>query len=99
WSAEAHDDALDLVLAPCREERRALHRADARADADFLQVVADRLGQREEGRKRREIARVESGGISGLGEQLLRAGRVVRRRVVGLRAPEKPRPEPPGGRA
>jgi hypothetical protein len=30
-SPETHDDALYLVLAPGREERRALHRPDARA--------------------------------------------------------------------
>src|SRR5207247_11467477 len=63
----------------------------------FLQVVADGLGQREERRKRREVAGVEARRIPRLREELLRAGRIVRRRVVGPRELEHARDEPAGG--
>src|SRR5437016_10088870 len=51
------------------EERRALHRAQARLDADRLEIVAERFGQREERRERRQVSRVEARGIPGLGQE------------------------------
>ena len=94
--AEAHDDALDLVLAPRREKCSALHRAYARADAGLLQIVADGFGEREVRRERREVAGVEARRISRLGEQLLGPSRVIGGRLERFRELQHARHKPAG---
>ena len=75
------DEAVQLLLAPRRQEGGALHRADVRADADRLQHARDGFGQGRVGRQRRQIARVEAVGIARLHHELLGALGIVRGRL------------------
>ena len=79
----AEDDAPQLLLAPGREEGRALHRPDPGPDPDGAQIGGHRFRHREVGRVRREVTAVEAVRIAGLGEQLLGPLRVVGVRVDG----------------
>src|SRR5439155_23339376 len=77
----ADEEVADLLLAPRRQQRRALHRADAELDADSGEIVHDRLTHPGVGRERREVTTVEAVGMAGLGQQRLGATRIVRRWV------------------
>src|SRR3989442_4913045 len=74
----AEDQALELLVAPRREEGGPLHRADLRPDPDRRQVAADRLAHGVVGRVDREVAGVESARIAGLGQELTGPPGVVR---------------------
>src|SRR5207237_6607375 len=78
-STEHH--TLELALAPAREERRALHRADARLDPDRRQVAGDRLAYGVVWRRDGEVPAVKAARMAGLGQQPPRLRRVVR---IGL---------------
>ena len=56
----AEDHALELALAPGREEGGALHGADLHADAHRGQVARDGLAGALVGRRDREVAPVEA---------------------------------------
>ena len=88
---DVHDDPAQLLLAPRREECRALHRAHPGLDADGLQITDDGLAHRVVGREGIEVARVEAVRIAGLGEQLLGVRGVVGGRLHGDRELEDAR--------
>ena len=67
----AHEEPLELLLPPCGQKRRTLHRPHARPDAHRVQVVRDGLTHGVVRGKRRELARVEAARVSGLGEERL----------------------------
>src|SRR2546422_1051579 len=89
-AGDADDHVLELLLAPRRGHRRALHGPEARPDADGLEVGGQRLAHREVGRPRVEVAGVEAARIAGLGEELLGLLRVVGGRFEGARELEDP---------
>src|SRR5262245_65691351 len=85
-AAAALDDVPELLLAVGAEERRALERAQLRADADGLQVVLHGLREIRIRHVARVVTGVEAVRISGLGEQPLGLRRIV---DGGRRLPEE----------
>src|SRR6266850_898355 len=79
--ADIQHNAAEFPLAPRRHERGAVHDAHPRADADGLQPSGYRLAHRVVGRERREVSRIESVGMTGLGQELAGARGIVRMRV------------------
>src|SRR5207245_7269654 len=90
-AVQTHDDAFELPFAPGGEEGRPLQRTDPRADADRLQIAGERLAQGDEWRIWIEVAGIEPVRVAGLGQELLRPGWIVRRRIDGERELEAPR--------
>src|SRR5262245_34152642 len=82
-AAAALDDVPELFLAVRAEERRALERAQLRADADGLQVVLQGLRDIRIRHVARVVAGLEAGGVARLGEQPLGLRRFIggRRRL------------------
>src|SRR5207245_6850083 len=98
-AGRADQEPLQLLLVPGGHERRALHCAYAGVDPDALEIAADGLGQRRVGRERREVTRVEAVGIARLGQELLGALGIERRRLDLQREVELRRDESSGGLA
>src|SRR5437660_11473882 len=96
-AGRADQEPLQLLLVPGGHERRALHCAHPGADPDALEIAADGLGQRRVGRERREVTRVEAVGIARLGQELLGALGIERRRLDLQREVEFRRDESSGG--
>src|SRR5437870_3061160 len=66
----AQHDAAELLLAPGRQEGRALHGPDARPDPDNAQIANDHLRHREVGQIRYKITNIETIQITGLHHEL-----------------------------
>ena len=95
--ARADTHALELLGLERREIGGALHRPHLRPDADGAEIPDDRLAQAEVRGQLVKLAGVEAVGVARLGEQLLRARRVVRVRLERQRELEGARHEVAGG--
>src|SRR6266404_4664579 len=80
-AADGQDYPMELLVAPRRHERPALHGAHTRANAHRLEPPLDGLAHRVVGRERGQLAGVEAARVSGLGQELARAGGIIRRRL------------------
>src|SRR5207245_7353515 len=89
-SVEPHDHALELLLAPRREQSRPLQRPDTRANADGSEVTGERLAHRVQRRVRIEVAGVESTREAGLGQEVFGLAWIVGRRSERGREVEAP---------
>src|SRR5215831_2418303 len=74
-------EPLELFRLPGGEESRSLQRPQLRAYANGPEVVVYRFGHQSDGWERGQIPGIKSVWIASLGEQALRLGRVVRKRL------------------
>src|SRR5204862_5978559 len=61
---------FEPLFAPGGEERRSLHRPDARADANGPEIAGQRLAHGIQRRIRIELSGVEAAWVAGLGQKL-----------------------------
>src|SRR2546428_8092837 len=83
-AAQAVDDVLQLLLLVRLEEPCPLERAESRPDSDGLQVVDQRFAYAGGGSIAPELSCIKAPRVTGVGEELLGSGRIVR---VGRRLP------------
>src|SRR5882672_4164401 len=93
--ADAHP--FELLRRHRRQIGPALHGPHLQLDTDGAQIPDDRLAQREIGWKLVQLAGIESVGVPGFGQELLRPGRVVGVRLEGQGELEALGDEVPGG--
>src|SRR4030095_15959848 len=76
-AADGHDDAVELSLAERGEECRALHRPDACADANGLEVGGDGLAHGDVRGIRIEVAGIEPTRVAGLAQEAPGSGGII----------------------